>query len=215
VAFSAPGAGEYIVRWDLQTGSAWWNPVYQSPVRDQWFRAADWSANWIDDNVTRAWNAGETRVTTVVVQNDGGRTWNASGIDPVRIGYYWLNNSTGARIDAPKQPLPQDIAPGQTITLTLAVTAPQYPTNYTMILDLYKENQFWFRDKGLAPDDTPVTVSPDFKALYATTGQLPTFAAGKTYTMPVQITNLGKGIFPIASANPIDLGYHWYDASGK
>ena len=215
VPFGAPGIGEYVVRWDLQTGPAWWNATYGSPFRDQWFRSADWSADWLDDNVGRAWTAGETRITTVVVQNDGGRTWNASGVDPVTIGYYWIDSATGKRLDAPRQALPKDVAPGEQITLTLAVTAPQYPGSYTMVLDLYKENEFWFRDKGLAPDDTPVNVAPDFKAAYTMNGQLPTFQANQAYAVPLIVTNLGNGIFPIANANPVDLGYHWYDASGK
>jgi hypothetical protein len=215
VAFSAPPLGEYVVRWDLQTAGMWWNTLYTTPFHDQWFRSADWSASWLDDNVSRAWNAGETRTTTVTVQNDGGRVWNASGVDPVRIGYYWIDNTTGKRMDGPRQPLPQDVAPGQVITLTFPMSAPTYPTNYTNVLDLYKENEFWFRDKGLAPDDTPITVSTDFKAAYSVGGALPGFEAGKAATVPLTITNLGKGLFPAAGAYPVDLGYHWVDPTGK
>ncbi|MBI2323912.1 MAG: N-acetylmuramoyl-L-alanine amidase [Chloroflexi bacterium] len=216
VPFVGPPIGEYVVRWDLQTGGLWWSTAFNTPFRDVWFRSADWSADWISDNVSRNWTAGETRTVTVTVKNDGGRAWNAAGTNPVRLGYYWISNATGNRFDGQaKLPLPYDVMPGQTITLTMPVVAPVYPTNYTMWLDLHKENEFWFRDKGLAPDDTPVTVSTDFKAQYTLPSPLPPLGAGKTALIPVQITNAGRGTFPVTSLFPVNLGYHWYDAAGK
>lgn len=213
--FTAPAAGEYVVRWDLQSGGSWWSALTSSPFRDTWFRSADWSASWTGDTVTRTWTAGETRMVTATVQNDGGRTWNATGLDPVRLGYYWISTATGNRFDGQiRQPLAQDVPPGQTVTLALPVTAPAYPTNYTMILDLYKENEFWFKDKGLAPDDTPTSVGVDAKAAYSVGAPLPTFAAGKTATVPLTIVNRGRGTFPTTTSAPVALGYHWYDASG-
>ena len=213
--FLVPAIGEYVVRWDLHSGGTWWSQIYSSPVRDQWFRAADWSANWIDDTVSRLWTAGEVRSITVTVQNDGGRTWPATGTNPVRLGYYWLSTATGNRTDGPtKQALPFDVAPGQTITLTIPVVAPAWPTNYTMILDLWKENEFWFKDKGLTPDDTETTVLTDFKAAYAI-GALPPFTASKTVTVPVTITDLGRGTFPTSGSYPVTLGYHWADPTGN
>jgi hypothetical protein len=94
------------------------------------------------------------------------------------------------------------------------VVAPPYPTNYTMYLDLYKENEFAFADKGIAPDDTPTGVSVDFKAGYQL-GSQPTFTAGQTTTVPVTITNLGRGTFPVTNSFPINLGYHWTTTTGQ
>src|SRR5207244_11697556 len=109
----------------------------------------------------------ERRTTTVTVLNDGGRTWNATGAGPVKLGYKWVSDATGNTFPGPSLvPLPADVAPGQQVRLPIVVTAPQYPTNYTLYLDLYKENEFAFADKGIAPDDTPTGVSVDFKAGY-------------------------------------------------
>ena len=105
-----------------------------------------------------------------------------------------------------------DVVPGATITLTIPVVAPVYPTNYTNVLDLYKENEFWFKDKGLAPDDTPVTVGLDFKAQYTLPSQTPPFSAGTKVTFPVTIVNTGRGTFPVTSSYPVNLGYHWFDS---
>jgi hypothetical protein len=181
VPLAGPANGEYVVRWGLQTSTALWNALYNDPVRDVWFRSADWSADWVSDTVSRTWTAGETRTVTVTVRNDGGRTWNAAGANPVKLGYYWISTATGNRFEgAMKMSLAQDVAPGQQVTLNIPVTAPVYPTNYTHVFDLYKENEFWFKDKGLRPDDTPVTVSTDFKATYQVGSPLPKLEAGKT-----------------------------------
>ncbi len=157
VPFTAPPKGEYIVRWGLQTGGAWWTTLYNDPARDQWFRSNDWSARWEPTQVPPIWIAGSARSVTVSVKNDGGRTWNASGTNPVKVGYYWISTATGNRFDgAAKMSLPADVPPGGEARVTLPVVAPLYPTNYSLTFDLYKENEFWFRDKGLRPDDQEI-----------------------------------------------------------
>jgi hypothetical protein len=214
VPLAVPAIGSYVVRWDLQTNGAWWNTIKSTPVRDMWFNSADWSADWVKDNVPIAWVAGETRQITVTVANDGGRVWPAGGVNPVRLGYKWVSNSTGNTFPgANRTSLAGDVQPGQTVTLNVSVTAPAYPTNYTMYLDLYKENEFAFADKGIAPDDTPTGVSIDYKAGYAVQGQ-PAFTSGATTTVPITITNGGLGVFPTTSSFPVNLAYHWATVGG-
>ncbi|MGH2378988.1 MAG: N-acetylmuramoyl-L-alanine amidase, partial [Candidatus Limnocylindria bacterium] len=216
VPFIAPPKGEYIVRWGLQTGSAWWSRIYNDPVRDQWFRSADWSADWRSSDVPRTWTAGQDRLVTVTIRNDGGRVWTATGSNPVKVGHYWISTATRNRFEGEDlMSLPHDIQPGQSVTMRLPVSAPVYPTNYALVLDLYKENEFWFKDKGLRPDDTEVTVGLDWKAKYLLPTELPAFESEKTVRVPVTITNTGLGTFPVTSAYPVALGYHWYDDAGR
>ena len=214
VPLTVPSIGNYVVRWDLQSSGTWWSSLYGTPIRDQYFRSADWSADWVSDNVPVGWTAGETKLITVTVANDGGRPWNASGAGPISLGYKWVSNATGNTFPGNVQvPLPFDVPPGQQVTLQIPVTAPVYPTNYTMYVDLYKQNEFAFADKGIAPDDTPTGVSVDFKAGY-TFNATPQFTAGQTTTVPVTINNLGKGTFPVTNAYPVNLGYHWTTPAG-
>ena len=219
VPFTAPPAGQYIVRWDLQTGSAAWSQVFNTPFRDTWFRSADWSATWLRADIGNTWTAGETRMASVTVRNDGGRVWNATGTNPVKLGYYWIATSgpsAGDRFDAEALlPLPRDVQPGETMSLTLPIVAPVYPTNYVLTLDLYKQNEFWFRDKGLRPDDIEVTVYTDFKASYTLASPPAKLESGQTVNVPVTIANLGRGTFPVTSSYPVSLGYHWYDLAGQ
>src|SRR3989442_5249918 len=95
--------------------------------------------------------------------------------------------------------MPFDVQPGQNVTLQIPVVAPPYPTNYTMYLDLYKENEFAFADKGIAPDDTPTGVSVDFKAGYQL-GSQGTFTAGQTKTLPGPTPNLWRGTIPVTNS---------------
>src|SRR5256886_284625 len=214
VPFTVPAIGNYIVRWDLQTAGTWWNPVYGSPMREQYFRGADWSVDWVSDDVPISWTAGGTRMVGVTLANDGGRVWSAAGAGPVQLGYKWVSTATGNTFSgANRVALPGDVQPGQTITMQIPVTAPAYPTNYTMSIDLYKQNEFAFNDKGVADDDTSTGVSVDFKAAY-TFNATPSFTAGQTATVPVTIRNIGNGIFPTTSSFPVNLAYHWTSASG-
>ncbi|TMC46922.1 MAG: hypothetical protein E6J23_01340 [Chloroflexi bacterium] len=214
VPFTVPAVGNYIVRWDLQSAGTWWNLAYGSPVREQYFRGADWSVDWVSDNVPISWTAGETKMITQALTNDGGRVWNAAGAGPVQLGYKWVSNATGNTFPgANRVSLPNDVQPGQSLTLQIPVTAPVYPTNYTMSLDLYKQNEFAFADKGIADNDNTTGVSVDFKAAY-TFNAPPAFTAGQTSTVPVTIRNIGNGTFPTTNAYPVNLAYHWTTASG-
>ena len=216
VPFTVPAIGSYAVRWDLESGGSWWNTLYNNPYRDMWFRSADWSANWISDTVPKTWFTGQVLTVSVTVQNDGGRPWPASGVNPVVLGYRWIDDASGrTTIGKNFATLPTDVQPGQTVTLTIAVTAPLVASSaYTMELDLYKQNEFWFKDRGIPPDPTPTGVGADYRATY-TVGAVPQMQLGQTITVPVTVNNVGQGIFSATSSTPVDLGYHWYDQIGK
>jgi hypothetical protein len=215
VAFIVPPIGGYTVKFDLQTNGIWWNTLYNQPARDIWFRSADWSADWVRDSVPKTFFAGQTLLNSVTVTNDGGRVWPAGGVNPVVLGYRWIDDGTGAvTVGRNFVSLPADVQPGQTITLNIPVTAPSIPNNYTMELDLYKQNEFWFKDKGIPPDPTPVGIALDFHATYQIPA-VPQLVLGQSATIPVTIKNTGQSLFPTLTSTPVDLGYHLYDGTGK
>lgn len=214
VPFSGPPAGSWIVRWDLRTGSAAWGTIYGTPVRDQWIFSRDWGADWRSDTVPGALAAGEPRTVTATILNDGGRPWPHTGTNPVKVTWGWTSVATGNQFPGGKASLPYTVQPGQTVTVSIPLVAPQYPTSYRLRLDLEKENEFKFGEKGIAPEDSSLAVVLDAKASYSV-GPLPPMKADETVTVPVTVTNLGRGIFPTTSASPVTLGYHWYDSAGK
>ncbi len=215
VPFTGPATGSYIVRWDLHTGVGWWANTFSTPVRDQWLFSRDWGADWLSDNVPSSFLAGETRIVQASLLNDGGRTWPSTGTNPVKIGYSWRSIATGSIFQgATRASLPTDVQPGQSVTVSIPVSAPLYPTNYVLRLDLVKENEFSFGDRGIAPDETTTAVLIDAKTTYVV-GAVPALSVGQTVTVPVTVTNTGSGIFPTTSSTPVTLGYHWYDAQGR
>ena len=216
VPFTVPAIGSYTVRWDLQSGGSWWNTLYNNPYRDMWFRSADWSADWVSDTVPKTWFAGQTITVSATVSNDGGRPWPATGVNPVVLGYRWIDGGNGTvTVGKNFTSLAADVQPGQTVTLNIPVTAPAAPSpTYTMELDLYKQNEFWFKDKGIPPDPTPIGVSADYRATYQV-GAVPSIGIGQTVSVPVLVSNVGQGAFSVNTSTPVDLGYHWYDLLGK
>ena len=215
VPFTVPAIGSYSVRWDLETAGSWWNALYNQPFRDMWFRSADWSADWVSDTVPRTWFAAQTASVSVTVTNDGGRVWNAAGPGPVQLGYRWIDDGSGAVTTGTNfTSLLADVQPGQTVTLNIPVTAPITSANYVMELDLIKQGMFWFKDKGIPPDPTPIGVGLDFHASYRP-GAVPPIGIGQTVSVPVSVTNTGQGSFPTLTSTPVDLGYHWFDQTGK
>ncbi len=215
IAFVVPPIGSYMVKFDLLSNGIWWNTLYNQPSRDIWFRSADWSADWVKDTVPKTFFAGQTLLTNVTVTNDGGRVWPATGVNPVVLGYRWIDDGTGAvTVGKNFVNLPADVQTGQTISLNIPVTAPSTPNNYVLELDLYKQNEFWFKDRGIPADPTPVGIGLDFRAAYQIPA-LPQLGLGGIATVPVTLTNIGQSIFPTLTSNPVDLGFHWYDATGK
>jgi N-acetylmuramoyl-L-alanine amidase-like protein len=214
VPLTVPAIGNYILRWDLETNGSWWYTLYNNPFRDIAFRSADWSADWVSDTVPGTWFAGQTASASVTVTNDGGRPWTATGVDPVVLGYRWIDDATGVvTVGKNFANLAADVQAGQTATITIPITAPLAPANYTMELDLYKQNEFWFKDKGIPADPTPIGVGLDFHATYSV-GTVPTIGLGQSVTVPVTIANTGQGTFPTLIGQPVDLGYHWYTQAG-
>ncbi len=216
VPFTVPAIGSYMVRWDLQSGGSWWNSLYNDPYRDMAFRSAEWSADWVTDTVPKTWFTGQTINVSVTVTNDGGRPWPATGVNPVMLGYRWIDDASGTvTVGKNFVNLAADVQSGQTVTLNIAVTAPVVSSSgYTMELDLYKQNEFWFKDRGIPADPTPTGVGADYRASYQV-GAMPTIGIGQTVLVPVTVNNVGQGIFSTTSSTPVDLGYHWYDQVGK
>src|SRR5207247_2857265 len=110
-----------------------------------------------------------------------------------QLGYKWVSNATGNTFPgANRVSLPGDVQPGQSISLQIPVTAPVYPTNYTVSLDLYKQNEFAFADKGIADHDNNTGVSVDFKPGY-TFNAIPKFRAGANTHAEASSGTLGQG----------------------
>jgi hypothetical protein len=125
----------------------------------------DYRTQYLNHNTPTAVPPGQTITVSITVQNAGKLTWASSGSNPFRLGFQWYN-AAGQMITFPANldfhtPLPADVPPGGTATLTARLRTPDTPGTYHLRWDMLHEMITWFTtqgDAGLLV--SPVTVSP-------------------------------------------------------
>jgi hypothetical protein len=92
---------------------------------------------------------GQALSIDVIVENTGNFIWPHVGSNLVHMSYHVLDTNKkpvindGLRID-----LPNDLLPGQKVTMLLQVKAPEQPGSYIVQLDMVQEGVAWFGEKG-------------------------------------------------------------------
>jgi len=91
----------------------------------------------------------------VTITNKGDTTYN----DPTNISYHWFD-ANGKEIvhDGDRTALKLPIPAGAESSEAVRVYAPKESGAYVVQVDLVKEGQYWFADKGMAPVRLPVEV---------------------------------------------------------
>ena len=105
---------------------------------------------WLQGQLPRPLNAGQTLSFPVTVRNAGVRAWVHSGSHPVRLGYRFYQNRQEVVLRPDQQirsALPRTVNPGESITFDARVKLPDSPGNYTLQLDLVHEGVTWFADQ--------------------------------------------------------------------
>jgi len=100
--------------------------------------------------IPTTWSAGQTRSYSLKITNTGTATWNLTGTNPVHLGIafggeddepgsggieperFFLTTSNGL------------VSPGQSVTLSISLTAPLTPGQYVLRHRMVKENVAWF-----------------------------------------------------------------------
>ncbi|MFY9615690.1 MAG: N,N-dimethylformamidase beta subunit family domain-containing protein [Candidatus Dormiibacterota bacterium] len=103
-----------------------------------------WSAAYTTDSTPTTWSPNQTQTYNVTVTNNGTSAWTAGGTAPVHLAAHFVDANTDWTTDQ-RFALPADLLPGQSVTLTIAVTGPDPGTSSFMIeYQMVKETQFWF-----------------------------------------------------------------------
>ncbi len=97
--------------------------------------------------------AGSTISVAVGLRNDAWDTWNASGMDAVRLHAGFDGRNGGV-----KASLPGNVAPGQGAVVSFEITAPEKPGDYTFHLELVRGKSGWFGDALDMPWEERVVV---------------------------------------------------------
>ncbi|MGH2379214.1 MAG: S8 family serine peptidase, partial [Candidatus Limnocylindria bacterium] len=162
---------------------------------------------------TAAFDAGSETTLVVSVRNTGTVTWAATGGNPVRLSYHWLQAGAVHTWEGLRGALPADVPPGAQVSLDLPVLPPLQPGPYTLRLDLVQEGVAWYSDLGAAPLDLEAGVRAGYVASYEV-GTPAILLPGGRAEVPVTVTNSGTLTWTAAGEVPVRLAAHLADSAG-
>ena len=95
-----------------------------------------------------AWKAGQTQTFTLTVKNTGTEAWPSTGGNPVRLDLHFTPVTGGSKVvsswvTSQIFALPADVAPGQSVQISVSVTAPRQLGLLFLEAQLFKQQQFW------------------------------------------------------------------------
>jgi hypothetical protein len=119
-----------------------------------------WAASYDVSNTPLNWTTSQTLTYSVTLTNTGTQAWPAGGSSPMHLGVHFANAGGGFSVNYPwlsdqRFSLPSDVAPGASVTLVVAVTAPSKTGSLILEYQMVKEGQFWLSQFA----DVTVTVA--------------------------------------------------------
>lgn len=126
------------------------------------FAASDYRQEIIGLNPPATMRAGEKLDMHFKVKNLGSETWPAVGTRDFRyqinMGNRWIRGSQDREDN--RAVMKADLPPGASTEMTLTITAPQEPGDYTLEIDMVHEGVTWFKQRGARPLSIEVSVRP-------------------------------------------------------
>jgi hypothetical protein len=99
---------------------------------------------------------GGTAEVELRLKNTGDKEWSSRDRHPCLLSYHLLNEAAVTpKHDNPRTALPQDVPPGEEISLRVRIKAPLEKGEYRLEFDLLREGLAWFKDSG-----SPTLVMP-------------------------------------------------------
>lgn len=112
--------------------------------------------------------AGQVEVVSIKVKNASDVIWWARGGETtdrtdnmfyIAAGNRWLDKDGKLSNEAEGHSgIPRDMKPGEEVEMSLQITAPKTPGEWTLSLDMVQEGVTWFGDKGSPTTKIKVTV---------------------------------------------------------
>lgn len=99
---------------------------------------------------------GKTYSVKITLTNAGTMTWVAGGPNPFHLAYHWAGPSP--IYDGERTNLPQDVAPGDMITIDATLKTPAVPGTYTLQWDMVQEGVTWFSNQQVPTEDQIVGI---------------------------------------------------------
>jgi hypothetical protein len=131
-----------------------------------WLRAAwaasDYRQEIIALNPPSVMRVGEKLDIHFKVRNLGSKTWPSVGTKDFRyqinMGNRWLRGSENKEDN--RAVMKADLPPGEVTDVTLSITAPKAPGDYTLEIDMVHEGVTWFKQRGARVLSIDVSVRP-------------------------------------------------------
>jgi type VII secretion-associated serine protease mycosin len=155
-----PVPGAYRLRLDLVREGVTWFSTENVPTADvAVFVGNGYAARYAPTPASEAAFVQGGRTLDVTVANVGAVTWLAGGPNSVRLSYH-LIRADGSIIvwDGERAPLPADVAPGGSATVTIPVSVPPISGGYLLWLDLVQEHVVWFSAHGVGQGEFVIAV---------------------------------------------------------
>jgi len=112
---------------------------------------------------------GQKETITFKVKNTSDVTWYQRGGESndrsdnkfyIAAGNHWLDkDGKPTSEEEGHNGIPRDLKPGEEAEMTLLITAPKQPGDYTLELDMVQEGVAWFGEKGSPTTKVKVTVA--------------------------------------------------------
>lgn len=142
------------------------DPMAREQFETAWMRAAfpasDYRQEIIALNPPSVMRVGQKMDIHFKVRNLGTETWPAVGTKDFKyqidMGNRWIKGSQNREDN--RAVMKADLPPGAEAEMTLTITAPQEPGDYTLEVDMVHEAVTWFKQRGARPWSTQVTVTP-------------------------------------------------------
>jgi hypothetical protein len=140
-------------------------PEAREQFETAWLKAAfavsDYREEIVALNPPSVMRAGEKLDVHFKVKNLGSATWPAVGTKDFKyqmnMGNRWIKGTQNSEDN--RAVMKGDLPPGAETEITLRITAPQEPGDYTLEIDMVHEGVTWFKQRGASPLSIGVTVT--------------------------------------------------------
>jgi hypothetical protein len=174
----------------------------------------EWGASYEVQGDQCQWLAGETRTVSLRITNTGTQSWTAGGDQPVQLGVHFGTNSDGWHdgwATDQRFNLPNDVAPGTFIDLTVQVTAPNTAGSYVLRFRMLKEGVTWFDDihkiQGVSVQGQHLSYA--LAGITPAAGTPPIPIPGSTWRLNVTVANTGTETWKAAGDGKVRLAIHF------
>ena len=212
---SPPATGPYTLRFDLvQEGVTWFSSQGVTPRDVAISVTTGFGATYGVRPLATAVLPGSRSLVPVTATNTGLLTWSAGGPNPVHAAAHLYDLADQVVVwDGERTVLPNDVAPGQSVSLNVAVAVP--PTaaaaRYVFRVDLVQEGVAWFSSSGIPMVAAGVSADSDYRASFSLAS---TTVSRSAPSVSVTVTNTSAVTWTPGGTAPLDLGSHWLAADG-